>query len=66
MRGEGIVDMHVAALPLLAGRYLLSAAVYDKTMLHPYDHHDRLYHFAVHNECFVMLDFVLLQPDTDA
>ena len=29
--------MHVAALPLLAGRYLLSAAVYDKTMLFPYD-----------------------------
>jgi hypothetical protein len=40
--------MHVAALPLLAGRYLLSAAVYDKTMLLPYDHHDRIYHFAVH------------------
>ena len=50
VRGEGRVDMHVAALPLLAGRYLLSAAVYDKTMLFPYDHHDRIYHFAVHNE----------------
>jgi lipopolysaccharide transport system ATP-binding protein len=50
VHGEGTVDMYVAALPLLAGRYLLSAAVYDKTMLHPYDHHDRLYHFAVHNE----------------
>jgi len=42
--------MHVAVLPLLAGRYLLSAAVYDETLLHPYDHHDRLYRFAVHNE----------------
>ncbi|MBO9326611.1 MAG: ABC transporter ATP-binding protein [Roseiflexus sp.] len=49
VRGEGVVDMRVAALPLLAGRYLLSAAVYDETMLHPYDHHDRLYHFVVHN-----------------
>jgi lipopolysaccharide transport system ATP-binding protein len=50
VHGEGTVDMYVAALPLLAGRYLLSAAVYDKTMLLPYDHHDRIYHFAVHNE----------------
>ena len=50
VQGEGAVEMHIAALPLLAGRYLLSAAVYDETMLHAYDHHDRLYRFTVQNE----------------
>lgn len=50
VQGEGAVEMRIAALPLLAGRYLLSAAVYDDTMLHAYDHHDRLYRLTVHNE----------------
>lgn len=50
VQGEGVVEMRIAALPLLAGRYLLSVAVYDETMLHAYDHHDRLYRFTVHNE----------------
>ena len=40
---QGYVDYVIPELPLLAGRYFLSAAVYDETMLHPYDHHDRLY-----------------------
>ncbi|MCS6841504.1 MAG: ABC transporter ATP-binding protein [Roseiflexus sp.] len=50
VRGEGAVELHVAALPLLAGRYFLSVAAYDETMLHAYDHHDRLYRFTVQNE----------------
>lgn len=50
VQGEGVVEMRIAALPLLAGRYFLSAAAYDETMLHAYDHHDRLYRFAVQNE----------------
>ncbi len=50
VQGEGVVEMRIAALPLLAGRYLLSVAVYDETMLHAYDHHDRLYRFTVYNE----------------
>lgn len=50
VQGEGTVEMRIAALPLLAGRYLLSAAVYDDTMLHAYDHHDRLYRLTVHTE----------------
>ncbi len=45
--GTGYVDYHIPALPLLTGRYLLSVAVYDETMLHPYDHHDRLYRIVV-------------------
>lgn len=43
LNGQGYVDYVITSLPLLAGRYFLSAAVYDETMLHPYDHHDRLY-----------------------
>ncbi len=50
VQGEGVVELRIAALRLLEGRYLLSAAVYDETMLHAYDHHDRLYRFTVHNE----------------
>ncbi|GIV99070.1 ABC transporter ATP-binding protein [Roseiflexus sp.] len=50
VQGGGTVEMRIPALPLLAGRYLLSAAVYDETMLHAYDHHDRLYRFTVQNE----------------
>jgi lipopolysaccharide transport system ATP-binding protein len=45
--GEGYVDYQIPALPLLAGRYLLSAAIVDTTMLHTYDHHDRMYPLVV-------------------
>lgn len=48
--GRGHVDYTIAALPLLAGRYQISVAAYDETMLHPYDHHDRLYQITVQNE----------------
>jgi hypothetical protein len=34
-------------LPLLAGRYQISAAVVDRAMLHTYDHHDRMYRLVV-------------------
>jgi lipopolysaccharide transport system ATP-binding protein len=45
--GRGYVDYCITDLPLLTGRYQLSTAVYDETMLHPYDHHDRLYQLVV-------------------
>jgi lipopolysaccharide transport system ATP-binding protein len=48
--GAGTVDYTIADLPLLTGRYLLSVAVYDTTLLHPYDHHDRLYRLVVQSE----------------
>lgn len=47
VRGKGFVDYHVPSLPLLAGRYLLTVAVYDEAMLHPYDHHERMYRLIV-------------------
>jgi hypothetical protein len=45
--GTGVVDLHVPRLLLLPGRYDLSAAVYDFTRQHPYDHRHRAYRFDV-------------------
>jgi lipopolysaccharide transport system ATP-binding protein len=45
--GTGYIDYHIPNLPLLTGRYLLTVAVYDETMLHPYDHHERMYQVIV-------------------
>jgi lipopolysaccharide transport system ATP-binding protein len=48
--GAGYMDYHISSLPLLTGRYLISVAVVDSTMLHTYDHHDRLYRLVVQSE----------------
>lgn len=48
--GPGTVEFHVPRLPLLPGVYLLSAAVYDQSIRHPYDHHDAMYRFRVGKE----------------
>lgn len=45
--GEGYVDYRIDALPLLGGRYLISVAVVDQTMMHTYDHHNMLYRLVV-------------------
>jgi lipopolysaccharide transport system ATP-binding protein len=47
VQGHGHIDYTIAALPLLRGLYELSAAVYDETLTHPHDHHERLYSFRV-------------------
>lgn len=47
VQGTGCVDYTIASLPLLTGRYLLTTAAYDETMLKPYDHHDRMYQLVV-------------------
>jgi lipopolysaccharide transport system ATP-binding protein len=47
LQGAGEVRYAVEALPLLAGEYEFSAAVYDDTCQHAYDHHHRLYRFQV-------------------
>ncbi|GIV97992.1 MAG: ABC transporter [Herpetosiphonaceae bacterium] len=49
VEGEGVVDYMIDQLPLLDGEYLFSAAAYDWTMSHPYDHHDRKYPVRVHS-----------------
>jgi lipopolysaccharide transport system ATP-binding protein len=48
VQGGGYVDYTVDNLPLLQGQYVLTAAVYDAAMAHPYDHHERMYPFTVH------------------
>jgi lipopolysaccharide transport system ATP-binding protein len=47
VEGAGYVDFHVPALPLLHGDYAVSVSVYDWTLRHAYDHHDRAYRFHV-------------------
>ena len=47
---KGAIDFIIDALPLLAGRYELSVAVYDHTLAHPYDHHERMYSFVVQSD----------------
>jgi lipopolysaccharide transport system ATP-binding protein len=50
IEGSGYVDYTVPSLPLLGGRYDLSIAIVDATMLHPYDVHDRRYTLVVQHE----------------
>jgi ABC-type polysaccharide/polyol phosphate transport system ATPase subunit len=45
--GTGTVDLHVPRLLLLPGTYDLSAAIYDFTRSHPYDHRHRSVRFDV-------------------
>lgn len=47
VQGRGALDFRIDALPLLKGRYELSVAVYDDSLTHAYDHHERMYSFAV-------------------
>jgi ABC-type polysaccharide/polyol phosphate transport system ATPase subunit len=41
LEGSGAVDYRIERLPLLPGRYLVSAAVYDADLITPFDHRDR-------------------------
>ena len=45
--GQGCVFYHLDPLPLLAGDYELTVAIYDHESIHPYDHHHRMYTFTV-------------------
>ncbi len=47
VEGEGELRYRIEALPLVAGAYTLSAAVYDEQELHPFDHHHQCYPFQV-------------------
>lgn len=41
VEGTGTIEYSIARLPLLPGRYYLSAAVYDHDLITPFDHRDR-------------------------
>jgi lipopolysaccharide transport system ATP-binding protein len=48
--GAGYVDLIIPELPLLDGRYMLSATLYDEALLRPYDYHDRMYELVVRSD----------------
>jgi lipopolysaccharide transport system ATP-binding protein len=47
IHGRGWVDYVVEDLPLLAGTYIFTAAIYDYLETGAYDHHDKYYSFRV-------------------
>jgi lipopolysaccharide transport system ATP-binding protein len=47
IHGRGYVDYIVDELPLLPGRYDLTVAIYDRFIIHPYDHWHRMMTFTV-------------------
>jgi lipopolysaccharide transport system ATP-binding protein len=47
-QGKGEIDLHVERLPMLEGKYFLTVAAHSKEHI-PYDWHDRMYSFTVHN-----------------
>jgi ABC-type polysaccharide/polyol phosphate transport system ATPase subunit len=47
VHGRGCVDYVVESLPLLPGRYELTVAIYDRHVIHPYDHWHRMTSFVV-------------------
>ncbi len=47
LQGKGFVDYTIDELPLLAGNYVFTVAVYDASLTHPFDHHHMLYPFVV-------------------
>jgi ABC-type polysaccharide/polyol phosphate transport system ATPase subunit len=47
IRGDGYVEYVIPRLPLLEGAFLFSAAIYDNTAQHAYDHHHMAYTFRV-------------------
>lgn len=47
LQGKGYVDYTIDELPLLAGDYVFTVAVYDTSLTHPFDHHHMLYPFVV-------------------
>lgn len=49
IEGSGYVDYHIESLPLNAGHYELTAAIYKTDLVTPYDHHHRLYSFEVYS-----------------
>ena len=47
IQGTGYMDYIIETLPLTPGRYEFTAAIYDHTSTHPYDHRHRAFTFEV-------------------
>ena len=48
IEGTGWVDYTIPNLPLLEGDYEITVAIYDHTLVRPFDHHDRMYPLKVY------------------
>lgn len=60
--GKGTVDYVIESLPLLPGRYELTAAIYDYHVVHPYDHLHRAYTFEVQAATILEKDGLVCIP----
>ena len=47
VEGSGEIQYHIAALPFLPGRYVLSVSAYDYDLVTPYDHRERVGTFTI-------------------
>jgi ABC-type polysaccharide/polyol phosphate transport system ATPase subunit len=47
IEGSGVIRYHIEQLPLLPGRYSVTAAVHDSRLSKAYDHHERAYEFRI-------------------
>lgn len=47
IEGEGFIEYTIHSIPFLPGAYLFTAAIYDFSCLHAYDHWERCYRFSV-------------------
>jgi lipopolysaccharide transport system ATP-binding protein len=47
VRGEGQIDYIIEELPLLAGTYQFTVAIYDPSISYSYDYHSQMYTFSV-------------------
>lgn len=45
--GEGVFECVIDDLNLLAGSYVITAYIYDDSLLLPYDHHDKMYELMI-------------------
>ncbi len=50
IEGKGKITVKIKSLQFNTGNYFLTAAIYDKTNFHPYDHRERVIRFYVDSE----------------
>lgn len=62
--GTGVISYHIAKLPLLPARYIISVAVHDSRYPITYDHHDKAYEFQVSNGDTREIFGLILMPAT--
>lgn len=64
VKGPGVVQYHIKALPLLPARYQVTAAVHDSRLLNAYDYHELAYPFRVVTGGTKEIDGILEIPAT--